>query len=82
METWTMEKLGKRTNNTTQSWLTLSFSLLLLEESQDESMPPIVLKTIPVYSDLKINIGLFIIIIIKITIKLIQVISSIQSVTR
>lgn len=77
-----MEKLGKRTNNTKQPQLTLSFSLLLLEESQDESMPPIVLKTIPVYSDLKINIGLFIIIIIKITIELIQVISSIQSVTR
>lgn len=76
-----MEKLGKRTNNTIQPRLTLSFSLLLLEESQDESMPPIVLKTIPVYSDLKINIGLFII-IIKITIELIQVISSIQSVTR
>ncbi|CAO3658084.1 unnamed protein product [Rhizopus stolonifer] len=31
--------------------------ILLLEESSDQSMPPIVLKTIPIYSDLSIQIA-------------------------
>lgn len=36
----------------------LYFSLILFDESKDPSMPPIVWKIIPVYSDLKIDIGL------------------------
>jgi hypothetical protein len=32
-------------------------SLIFFEESKDVSMPPIVLKVIPIYSDLKTDIG-------------------------